>query len=281
VKNSEIASKLNEIADLLQQQQANPFRISAYRRAAAEVASLPQAITDIVQQKGFNGLLDIPAVGAGIARSIYEYVALGRMSRLESLKAGQDPVALFEEIPGIGPKLAHQILETLHIHSLEALELAAHNGRLASVPGFTRKKVLMVQAWLSQVLGRRRIPSHLPMKEPPIELLLAVDRRYRARVSAGDLPQIAPKRFNPQGKVWLPIMHSSKEGWHFTAMFSNTALAHQLQRSRDWVIIYFYDKDHHEGQHTIVTETRGVLLGQRVVRGRESECVDYYLHKSA
>ena len=64
--------------------------------------------------------------------------------------------------------------------------------------------------------------------------------------------------------------------WHFTVLFSNTARAHELGRTRDWVVIYFYDDQHEEGQHTVVTETRGPLLGQRVVRGRELECGRHY-----
>ena len=50
---------------------------------------------------------------------------------------------------------------------------------------------------------------------------------------------IAPKRFNPEGKAWLPVMHVTKQGWHFTALFSNTALAHQLNRTQDLVVIYY------------------------------------------
>jgi hypothetical protein len=60
--------------------------------------------------------------------------------------------------------------------------------------------------------------------------------------------------------------------WHFTALFSNTATAHQLGRTRDWVVIHFYDDDHAERQRTVVTEVRGALRGRRVVRGREPEC---------
>jgi hypothetical protein len=48
-------------------------------------------------------------------------------------------------------------------------------------------------------------------------------------------------------------------------------------RVRDWVVLYFYDAGHVEGQHTVVTETRGVLAGKRVVRGREAECREHYL----
>ena len=86
----------------------------------------------------------------------------------------------------------------------------------------------------------------------------------------------APKRFNPSGEGWLPILHATRQGWHFTALYSNTARAHQLDREKDWVVISFYDDKHHEGQHTVVTETRGAATGRRVVRGREKECSDYY-----
>ncbi len=58
-------------------------------------------------------------------------------------------------------------------------------------------------------------------------------------------------------------------------LYSNTALAHRLGRSRDWVVIYFTNGDV-AGQRTIVTESRGDLAGRRVVRGREEECRGQY-----
>lgn len=104
-------------------------------------------------------------------------------------------------------------------------------------------------------------------------MVLDVDAEYRDKAASGELPTIAPKRFNPTGEAWLPILHTSRDGWHFTALFSNTARAHELERTQDWVVVYFYDDDHHqEGQHTVVTETRGPLTGRRVIRGREAEC---------
>lgn len=68
------------------------------------------------------------------------------------------------------------------------------------------------------------------------------------------------------------MLHAERGGWHFTALYSNTARAHELGRTRDWVVIYYYDGEHVESQCTVVTETRGVLAGKRVVRGREDEC---------
>ena len=86
---------------------------------------------------------------------------------------------------------------------------------------------------------------------------------------------IAPRRFNPEGRAWLPILHTHREGWEMTALFSNTARAHEMGRTQDWVVI-FYTRDGNEGQCTIVNETHGPLFGRRVVRGRETECREHY-----
>jgi len=281
MKNQEIVTRLREIADLLEQQKANPFRVNAYRRAAITVEKMDHPITEVINRNGYTGLIDLPGIGEGIARSIAEFVATGHMSRLESLRAGNDPIAIFQKIPGVGVKLSHRIVEILHIDTLEALEVAAHNGRLIKVPGFSENKVNMVKAWLAQVLGRgRQIEKDTTgVVEPPVMLLLYIDRQYRDKAGLKELPKIAPKRFNPSGKKWLPIMHKTKDEWHFTALFSNTARAHQLGHTRDWVIIYFYDKKHHVGQHTVVTETKGPLIGKRVVRGREDECMELYFDR--
>ena len=277
-KNKEIASKLREISALLDEQKASPFRVNAYLNAAKTIEKMIEPVEDLLRREGYAALLEIPGIGEGIARSINEYVMTGRMSRLESLQTGHDPIALFEQIPGIGPRSAHRIIETLHIVTLEALELAALNGRLKQVPGFSTKKIALVQTWLNNVLGYRRprFEAQQTIEEPPVDLLLKIDEQYRKKAEAGELPTIAPKRFNPSGEAWLPILHATRQGWHFTALYSNTARAHQLDRVKDWVVISFYDDRHHEGQHTVVTETRGAATGRRVVRGRELECGDYY-----
>ena len=177
----------------------------------------------------------------------------------------------------MGPALAESIHEHLHVDTLEALEVAAHDGRLESVPGVARRRAAAVRDQLAAALSRVRPATAVMLSSgPDIEALLAVDATYRQGAEAGRLPTIAPKRFNPEGKSWLPVLHTSRNGWHFTALFSNTARAHELGRTRDWVVVYFYDDEHHEGQHTVVTETRGPLVGRRVVRGRESECRAHY-----
>ena len=61
-------------------------------------------------------------------------------------------------------------------------------------------------------------------------------------------------------------MHVERDGWWFSALYSNTARAHELGKTHDWVVIY-YERGDHQGQCTVVTETRGERRGQRVVRG--------------
>jgi hypothetical protein len=114
------------------------------------------------------------------------------------------------------------------------------------------------------------------MAAPSVELLLDIDREYRDKAKAGTLRRIAPRRMNPEGKAWLPVLHTRHGPWHFTALFSNTERAHELHRTYDWVVIYFSDADGDDEQCTVVTERRGTLTGMRVVRGREPECARYY-----
>jgi hypothetical protein len=114
------------------------------------------------------------------------------------------------------------------------------------------------------------------LDRPPVALMLDVDREYRRAAAAGGLRKIAPRRFNPKHDAWLPIMHMDRDGWAFTALFSNTARAHELGRTDDWVIVYYHRPGEPDGQATTVTEWRGRLRGERVVRGRERECIDYY-----
>jgi hypothetical protein len=279
-ENRQIADWLRQAADLLAAQGANPFRVGAYRHAADTVARWPESLAVIHAREGRKGLDALPTVGEGIANAIAEMLTTGRWGQLERLRGDIDPVALFQTVPGIGRGLAQRIHDTLHVDTLEALELAAHHGQLESVPGVGHRRAAAIRATLTDLLDHRRLrlpaPGASSSGEPPVALVLEADREYREKAQAGKLPTIAPKRFNPEGLSWLPVLHTARGQWHFTALYSNTARAHELGRTRDWVVIYFYDEQHLEKQHTVVTETRGPLAGRRVVRGREAECRAYY-----
>jgi hypothetical protein len=270
-----IAERLRELADLLEQQRANRFRVRAYRHAADSIAGVCEDLRNLFEREGSEGLEALPGVGSAIAASVAEMLRTGRWSQLERLRGALDPQQVFRAIPGVGPELARRIHDTLHVDTLEALEIAAHDGRLASVPGVGRRRAAIIRAGLSKMLGRPR--SRAPgIEEPPVEMLLDVDQEYRTAAAAERLPTIAPRRFNPGGERWLPILHTERGPWSFTALFSNTALAHELGRTGDWVVIYFHTDSQPEGQRTVVTETRGALEGKRVVRGREVEVRAYY-----
>lgn len=273
--NRVIADKLRQAADLLEQQQASPFRVNAYRHAADSVSSAAADLRDVFAGEGLHGLLDIPAVGASIGSAIAEMLRTGRWSQLDRLRGTLDPERLFRTIPGVGEVLAQRIHHGLHVDSLEMLEMAAHDGRLAALAGVGPRRAAMIRAALSSMLGRGRwrLAEHRD-EEPPVATLLDVDREYRSR--ADRLPKIAPRRFNPERRAWLPILHAERDRWHFTALFSNTPLAHRLGRTRDWVVLYFQADHGPEGQRTVVTETQGIVRGKRVVRGREAECHSHY-----
>ena len=196
---------------------------------------------------------------------------------MDRLRGTLNPERIFQTIPGIGVTLAQRIHDTLHIDTLEALETAVHDGRLKQVEGINDRRLAAIALALAAMLGRRLQRPGIPPTVVPVSLLLELDAIYRRKAAAGELPQVAPKRFNPSAQAWLPILHMTHGEWHFTVMFSNTALAHKLGRNFDWVVIYYDDDDHGEGQHTVVNETRGDLIGKRVVRGREDECRCRYL----
>jgi hypothetical protein len=274
--NNWIAERLRQAAGLLAAQGANPFRTAAYRRAADRILSLPTDLRDVVNAGGHSALEAIPDIGPSIAGALAEMLSTGQWGFLQRLKGSADPEALFCSVPGIGPGLAHQIQETLHLDSLEELEIAAHDGRLRQVPGFGARRTAMVRNALAALLAQVRPPASRIVDEPDIGLLLEIDREYREKAAANALRRIAPKRFNPTGAAWLPVLHAEHGDWHFTALYSNTARAHQLGRTGDWVVIFFHRDGKPEGRRTIVSETQGPARGRRVVRGREAECHAWY-----
>jgi hypothetical protein len=273
--NRHIADRLQEVAWLLRDQGADPFRVNAYLHAAATVRRWPEPLGDVFRARGLEGLEALPAVGPSIARAIRELITRGRLPMLDRLRGAADPVTALASVPGIGRVFAERLHEQLGIDTLEQLETAAHDGRLATVAGFGTKRLAGIKDSLAHRLGRVRAPSAaaLPVSGPPVAELLDVDREYRKKVAAGALQLIAPRRFNPTGAAWLPVLHTRRGSRRYTALFSNTARAHRAGKTRDWVVLYS-DDGRRDDQHTVITAARGPLTGQRVVAGREAECVE-------
>ncbi len=271
IANGEIAGQLRRMAEVLDWQLDSGFRAAAYRKAADALDALGEPAEAIWRRQGMAGLMEIEHVGRGIAAAIAEMIASGRWSQLDRLTGELEPRKMFQTVPGIGPELAARIHDALHVETLEQLEQAAHDGRLDGVPGIGARRTAVIRAGLAERLGRRPRAPAAAQHRAPIGMLLDIDREYRERASAGTLRKIAPKRFNPAGEAWLPVLHAEREDWRFTALFSNTANAHELGKTGDWVVVFAHEDGEPETQCTVVTETHGPLKGQRVVRGRESE----------
>ena len=282
--NREIAAVLDHIAELLDVQNANPHRVRAYRNGATRLRNTRKSVAQMVRSGDGDALQQMPDIGEGLAQVISGYVNTGRSAVLDRLQGEVSPEKLFSHVPGVGEELADRIVDQLHINTLEELEQAAYDGRLAGIDGFGPKRVNSVRVSLAGMLSRsaqRRAQQRTgggandgPVR-PDVGTLLDVDAEYRRKAAAGDLHKIAPKRFNPENEAWLPILHTSRDPWDFTVLFSNTQRAHELDKTDDWVVIY-YEKDGDENQATVITATRGALEGKRIVRGRETECQRYY-----
>jgi len=274
ISNAEIAAHFDEVAALLEAQNAGQYRVQAWRNGAETLRRTSRPAAEILDADGLEGLDALPGIGPALARAIRELVQTHTLAMLRRLHGECDPVGLFASVPGVGPMLAQRLHDELDVDTLEGLEAAAHDGRLARIKGFGPRRVAGVRDALATRLRRRR-PYEAPPDAPGVAELLDVGREYREKAFRQELPLIAPRRFNPGGERWLPVLHTTRGTRHYTALFSNTALAHRLGRTHDWLVVY-YDGDDSEHQCTIVTATRGPLKGRRVVRGRERECISHY-----
>ena len=276
--NAEIAQRLEEVARLLEDQGANPFRVRAYQQAAQTIRHHSSSVRDLYEREGMEGLRRLPRLGESLARAVRDLIVTGRLPMLDRLRGESDPIAVLASVPGIGQALAARLHDELGIDSLEELEMAAHDGRLADIGGIGEKKLAGIIDSLAGRLGRVRGKGgrdEAAAGEPPVGELLKVDAEYREKAEAGTLRKIAPHRFNPKREAWLPVMHTQRGDRHYTALFSNTARAHERARTHDWVILY-YDHEGGESQCTVITSERGAMKGRRIVRGREEDCAAHY-----
>lgn len=286
MSNEEIAAILEGTAKLLELQQANPFRVRSYRKLADHLRQLDEPIGSLFAEHGEAGLRQLEGVGPRLASTLREIIETGRLGLRDRLEGELSPEALFVRVPGIGEELAQRIHDELGIQTLEELEEAAHSGRLGRVEGIGEKRVKGIQDSLAGMLSpsssreaHRRLAETQAPPEPPVDLLLELDQEYREKAGSGRLRQVAPKRFNPDNKAWLPVLEETRDRWAFTLLYSNTKRAHDLDKTRDWVVVY-YEADRHQDQCTIVTAGQGDLKGMRVIRGREGECRQYYARRA-
>jgi putative hydrolase len=267
--NTRMAAMFRHAATLLETQDADRFRVLAYRNGADELESLTEPAAQIYRRDGLWGLIALPTIGRSLALAIADVVDDGHWRWLDRLEGDTDPEKVLATLPTIGEKLARRLHLELGVESLEDLERAVYDGRLGRLRGIGDKRWHAIRdSLVARLHPRRTRPPHAghhSIMEPTAELLLSIDEEYREKAARNELVTIAPRRFNPTGARWLPVLHTTRDGHHFTAVFSNTARAHELGRTNDWVVIFADTPD--EDRWTVVTETQGPHRGERVVRG--------------
>lgn len=202
VVNATVAAVFEQIADLLDIEGANPFRIRAYRNAARTIGGLG---TDVgASLKRGEDLRELPGIGDDLAAKIREIVETGKSAFLDRLQKQVPPtVAELLRIPGLGPKRVRTLYHDLDVQSLEQLLRAARDGRIHDLPGFGAKTesriVEAVQARLSKVrrfklavAAQHAEPLLAYLKASPdvVEVVIAGSFR-RMRETVGDLDILA------------------------------------------------------------------------------------------
>lgn len=156
MKNREIARIFSDIADILEIKEGNPFKIRAYRKASLNLEGLTRNLAEMSHKE----ILDIPGVGADLAAKIEEYLQTGVIAMHEQLRAEVPPgLRALLAIPDLGPKTAKSIYDSLGVASIEELEKAARDHRLAGIRGIAQKTEENILKGIEAVRrGKERLP---------------------------------------------------------------------------------------------------------------------------
>jgi DNA polymerase (family 10) len=200
----EISKLFHEIADLLEIKDENVFKIRAYRRAAMNLESLTEEVEAVAAR---GALTDIAGIGKDLAAKIQQVLDTGRIDYLEGLRK-EIPRGVVElmAIPGVGPKTAKLLFDTLHVDSVEKLEALALEGKLLGLPGIKQKTVGNILKGIQVVKkGRERmlLGQALPLareivqfleKLPEIKKISVAGSLRRMRETVKDFDLLATSR---------------------------------------------------------------------------------------
>lgn len=202
VTNADIAAAFERVADLLELQDANPFRVRAYRNAARRIGELKLDLAARVAAG--EGLPKLPGIGTDLAGKIEELARTGRLALLERLQR-QVPAGVTEllQVPGLGPKRVRALYEELHVHSLPQLLRAARDGRIRALPGFGEKTERRIaEAIAARLAAGKRFKlavaaqyaavliEHL-RRAPTVREVVAAGSLRRAKETVGDVDLLA------------------------------------------------------------------------------------------
>ncbi len=161
MQNADIARQLDEVANLLEMSDGNPFKVRAYRNAARTVRDHPEPLAELVRAGGFD-LTELPSIGEGIAGEIEALVATGEMPQRRAL-IKKLPAGLLDllRIQGLGPKRVKLLHEKLKVKTIADLGKAIEAGKVAKLAGFGPKMVEKIRSGLGQAeRAERRMILH-------------------------------------------------------------------------------------------------------------------------
>ena len=170
IRNSDIADIFDRIADCLEIEGENPFKIRAYRNASRTIRGLGPEVRDMLSAGG--ELTGLPGIGRELAAKIGEILETGTAQALEKLKAKvPEGVIAMLRIPGLGPKRVSAIYHELKVETPAALKEAAENGRVQKLPGFGTKTERHILDAL-ETLAQRPVRVSIAVARPQVERLL-------------------------------------------------------------------------------------------------------------
>ncbi len=198
VHNADIAAVFNEIADILEIQGENPFRIRAYRNAARVVGELGKETSELANE-GMD-LTELPGIGRDLAAKIREILDTGSCAVLKRLRK-QVPVSVTQlmRLPGLGPKRVSALWHDLGIQTVEQLDRAARDRRLGELPGFgpkTEQRILETIAAHRDTAVRFKLAvaaqyasalTRYLRKTPGVENVVVTGSFRRMKETVGDL----------------------------------------------------------------------------------------------
>ncbi|MDX1934854.1 MAG: DNA polymerase/3'-5' exonuclease PolX [Capsulimonadales bacterium] len=156
--NHEIARRFQQIADILEIQGENPFKVRAYRKAVETIEDLDDSLADIAAR---NGLGDLPGFGEAIISKTQDFLDTGTTALWDRIKDSvPSGVVAMASLPGIGPKTAKALWDALSVTSIDELEKAAREERIRTVAGFGPAKERNI---LEAIERGRRLRERLPL----------------------------------------------------------------------------------------------------------------------
>lgn len=198
IHNHDIAAIFDKVADLLEIQGANPFRVRAYRNASRVVLGLSHNLADLVSRG--EDLTELPGIGADLAGKIREIVQTGGLAQLRDLES-RVPPSLIEmmRIGGLGPKRVAILHEKLGLSTIGELEQAARQGKIKELKGFgekTEQAILEGLGHISREEKRFQLVTVEPVAEalvrhlqsvPGVEQAMVAGSYRRRKETVGDL----------------------------------------------------------------------------------------------